>query len=329
MMPSELAPSPDPLPLPEGYDRHDPTTAELREAMTALAGERDWTRLTWAGFLESLVALGRTDIPLSRLVEGHVDALRILAEASVPARPDQLYAVWASRSHATGVTAQWQRDGLVLSGTLRFASGAGLVDRALVPVWLSEDRHLLLDVAVEDWPVDTSTWRTAAMAVSRSHTITLDGASVPSSACVGEECFYLGRPGFFLGGVGVAAVWAGGAARLTDLAVESCRAAPPSAARDQRLGDIRTELATAQAVILAASRKTPPYDGGSPRVLATEVRAAVAGAVRRLVAHARDLAGPAGLAYDLDLTRGIDDLDLYVRQQNPVSDAGYLGGLPG
>jgi hypothetical protein len=317
------------MPLPEGYDRHDPTTAQLREAMGSLAGERDWTRLTWPGLLDGLVALGRTDIPLSRLVEGHVDALRILAEAAVPPQPDQLYAVWASRSHATGLTARWEHDGLVLSGTVRFASGAGLVDRALVPVWLSEDRHLLLDVAVADWPVDTSAWRTSAMAVSRSHTVHLEEVTAPSSSCVGEEGFYLGRRGFFLGGIGVAAVWAGGAARLADLALEYCRTAPPSAARDQVLGHIRTELATAQAVILAASRKAPPYDGGSPRALATEVRAAVAGAARRLVAHVRDLAGPAGLAYELDLTRGIDDLDLYVRQQNPVSDAGYLGDLPG
>ena len=41
------------------------------------------------------------------------------------------------------------------------------------------------------------------------------------------------------------------------------------------------------------------------------------------------MAGPAGLAFDEDLTRAIHDLQLYVLQQNVDADELFLGGLDG
>lgn len=329
---SQLASFPEPFVLPPGYPRHSPTPQQTADAMWSLARERRWPELTWPELIEALIALGRTDVPLSRLVEGHIDAQRILTQAGGSPVPDSLYAVWASRSHATGITARRADDSWCLSGTLRFASGAGVVDRALLPVWLDADTHLLLDVEVGDWPVDESAWQTTAMVVSRSHTIVLADVSVSARAQVGDVGFYLGRPGFFPGGVGVAAVWAGGAARLADLVAQHLAGAPPSTRRSLRLGHLRTELATAHALVLTAGRALASAErSGSAgsvdglRALATETRAGVAAAVRRLVEQVRTVAGPAGLAYALDLTRAVDDLDLFVAQQNSDADAEYLG----
>ena len=39
------------------------------------------------------------------------------------------------------------------------------------------------------------------------------------------------------------------------------------------------------------------------------------------------LAGPAGLAFDEDLTRAVDDLAMFVAQQNEDGDAQWLGEL--
>ena len=133
-------PVPPVLALPAGYDRHAPEIPEQRAALGRLVAGWDWPARSWSELIEDLLALGRTDIPLSRLAEGHVDALRIIAQAGAEATPGALYGVWASRSQQTGIRASQPAtgDGLRLDGTLRFASGAGLLDRALVPVWLDD-----------------------------------------------------------------------------------------------------------------------------------------------------------------------------------------------
>jgi len=296
--------------------------------MAALAGELAWARLAWPDLLSGLVALGRTDIPLARLTEGHIDALRILAEAGTTPRAGSLYAVWASRSQSTGLSARRTGAGWELSGTLRFASGAGVVDRALIPVWPADDVHLLLDLDVSSWSADGSVWQTRAMQVSRSHTFTVTGELVPLSGQVGPPGFYLERPGFFPGGVGVAAVWAGGAARVFDL-VRGQGAARASASRAMRTGGVRIELASAQGLLVAAGETLQRGPLAGARDVSTLARAGVAAAVHRALAHLRQLAGAAGLAYQAELTRAVDDLDLYVRQLNPDSDAEWLGAGPG
>ena len=324
-------PLPAPLDLPDGHPRDDADPTVLAEAVRHLAAQRDWTALAWPELVVALEALGRTDVPLSRLTEGHVDALRIHAEAGTTPSAGCLYGVWASRSRGTGIRASRTDGGWRLEGTLRFASGAGLLDRALVPVWLDDETSMLVDLPVRDWPVDDSAWQTSAMRLSHSHTIPLDHDVTGDDVVqVGEEGFYLGRPGFFPGGVGVAAVWVGGAARVADLVRHHVGERPPSPPLQLRLGHLRTDLVAAASAVAAAAARLDTGDVPAPalQALATETRAVVGAAVRRLLDQARAVAGPAGLAYDGPLTHAIDDLDLYVRQQSTDGDALFLGGLP-
>lgn len=357
-----LVPAPAARTFPGAEHRHEFTTTELHDAMAHLAAEHDWASLDWPALLEALVALGRTDVPLARLTEGHVDAVRILGEAGASPVGGAMYGVWASRSHATGLRARRDDAGdgadgdaagggagggagegdeqaWILDGTLRFASGAGVLDRALVPVWLDESTSVLLDVAVDDWTPDTSMWRTGAMRLSHSHTIHLSERRLRARQ-IGPEGWYLGRAGFFPGGVGVAAVWAGLGARLVDLTVAATASAPPNPARAPRFGRMRTELAAALALVAVAGPRLTTLLADSPRGeavlaptelvaqvhdLSTEVRAGVATAVLRLAEESRRIVGPAGLAYDEDLTAALHDAELYLRQQNPDSDAAHLG----
>lgn len=322
---ADLGTYPHAHPLPPGYDRHHPSPTGTRQAVELMVAQSDWAALRWPDLFGGLAAVGRTDIPLARLTEGHVDALRILAEADRAPVPGSLYGVWASRSHRTGLVARPTAAGWSLSGTLRFASGAGIVDRALVPVWPNPHEHLLVDVDVTGWVADASQWQTRAMQVSRSHTFVLADHQVDRDAEVGDPGFYLGRRGFFPGGVGVAAVWAGGAARLLDLVLDHAASAAPSAGRSMRVGHVRIELAAAQALVVVAGEMLQTHSNPDLRQLSALTRSGVAAAVQRTVDHVRQLAGAAGLAYATDLTRAVDDLDLYVRQLNPDSEAEALG----
>lgn len=338
-VPTQLAtvPLPGPLELPPGHVREDEAPAALAAAVRHLAGQRDWAQLAWPELVNGLEALGRTDIPLSRLTEGHVDALRIHAEAGTQPFAGCLYGVWASRSRGTGIRARRAGAGWHLEGTLRFASGAGLLDRALLPVWLDDETSVLLDVPVDDWPVDDAAWQSSAMRQSHSHTIHLDH-DVPADAAqqLGKEGFYLGRPGFFPGGVGVAAVWVGCAARVADLVGAHLDGTVASPAVQLRLGHLRSDLVASASTVQAAAARLSGDGGigadslaarGQLQVLATETRSVVGASVRRVLDQAKAIAGPAGLAFDGPLTRSVDDLDLYVRQQSTDGDALFLGGL--
>ncbi|GAA3641011.1 hypothetical protein [Microlunatus ginsengisoli] len=330
---SIIAPLPAACRLPADYDRHGPSVAQQRRALLALVGDIDWPQRSWRELIELLLRLGRTDIALSRLAEGHVDALRILAQAGAAPRPPAtgagpaLYGVWASRSMRTGVSGRWCDDGrLRIDGTLRFASGAGLLDRALVPVWIDADHHLLVDLPTDGLPVDPSVWRTGAMAASRTYELRIAGAVAEPDQVVGAPDFYLDRPGFFPGGVGVAACWTGGAVRVVDLL--RSRHATVTPAQQRRLGTIRADLVAATAAVrLAAARldEILPTEPSDWQVLATEARLCAAAAIRRIIADARLLTGPAGVAMDDDLAHALPDLELYVLQQNADADAMLLG----
>lgn len=329
-MTSDPLAAPGAQPLPADYDRHVPDREALRRAMRQLITAADWAALTWSELMEALLALGRTDVGLGRLVEGHLDAVRIADQAGAEVEPKSLYGVWASRSGSTGVRAEVAGEELILNGTLRFASGAGVVDRALVPVWVSDDHHLLVDLDTTGLPVDTSGWQTEAMMVSHTHTVAVHDHRVPRCRVRGGSDFYLDRPGFFPGGVGVAAVWAGGISRVLDtlLAWVGDRRTPVI---DLRLGRIAVQRALAIAAVREGGRQLDTILAGTPsrddlQHLSTLVRAGVGAAVHAVLDDARTVAGPVGLAFDAPLTHAIADLDLYVRQQNTDGDAAYLGG---
>jgi hypothetical protein len=337
-------PYPAPRELPPRYPRHRPDLTQLRAAVLGLVDGPGWAGLSWRDLIEALLAIGRTDVPLARLSEGHVDAVRILGQVGRTPAPGALYGVWASRSQRTGVGARVAADGFVVDGTLRFASGTGVVDRALVPAWLDDEHHLLLDLDVADLPSDPTAWKTTAMELSRSHTVEIRHCEVAAAAQVGEVNFYLSRPAFFPGGVGVAACWAGGAARLADR-LHARLSGPVAPQLQARLGRIRTDLVVAAAAVRGAAdrldvllpRGWPRGDrgpavageGGDWQGIATEARAVVGDAVARVLEETRRIAGPAGLAFDEELGRARADLDLYVLQQSSDGDAFFLGARPG
>ncbi|MCW2756629.1 MAG: hypothetical protein JWO46_375 [Nocardioidaceae bacterium] len=314
--------APPALEEPVRFDRHAPTVEDLHGAVHRWT-PYDAASLAWPALVEHLVAVGRTDVPVARLVEGHVDALRIHQQAGTTPVPGSLYAVWASRSHSTGVRGTLDGEEWVLDGTLRFASGSGVVERALVPVWTGPDDHVLLDLDVRAWSFDDTVWHTRAMAPARSHETCLTADRV-SATQVGPVNFYLSRPGFFPGGVAVAAAWTGGALRVLDLLLGTVPAGRRSDGQSIRIGRIRTELAAMTAVLRQTALQ---LDDGveDPRLTSTTARAAVANGVRRVLVDVRSVAGPAGLAMDEDLTRAIDDLFLFVAQQNEDADALWLG----
>ena len=287
-----------------------------------------WTALaTWGG----------RDLSLARLAEGHTDALAILAEAGRTPVPGALYGVWASRSGGAAVRCERRAGRTMLDGTMRFCSGARLIDRALVvadpPSATAADR-VLLDVDLGEpgvVPVPGS-WCTAAMADADTLDVVFDAVPVAPDAQVGEPGWYVARPGFALGGGGVAAVWWGGAAGVLDRVLGRLAATPDRHAL-AHVGELHAALAGADALLQrtaalvdAAGTAAPPGAETVDVVLAVAtLRAEVERVAREVVDRAPRIVGPGPLSRDAGLARALSDLALYVRQHHAERDHAALG----
>lgn len=287
--------------------------ASMRHAVeSVVAATADVWTADWPDVVRALADVGALDLCLGRLVEGHADAMRILDQAGVSPQSG-VYGVWASRSAGTGLRATRDGEGWRLDGELRFASGIDVIDRALVPGWVDDEHHLLFDVAASDFVPDRDSWPTSAMDASRSFTCACDG--VPGGEPVGPTDFYLQRPGFAIGGLGPAAVWAGGVALVTEVTVHGVSRFPTTAHQRRRLGLV--EQARWQAEVAIRHAATAAERGGDDAAgEVSHARTAVADACDVVVAASAMIVGPGGLSTNTRLIRARDDLALYVRQHH-------------
>lgn len=264
--------------------------------------------------VHALVQTARVDLALARLVEGHADAVRILDQADERAQPG-VYGVWASRSVGTGVVGRFREGRWSIEGELRFASGVGLIDRALVPVWVDGSGHQLLDLSLDEgtFTGDPDTWRTVAMDASQSWTVQVD-TEAPITATVGPQDWYLARPGFVVGGLGVAAVWAGGAQLVLDLLVESGRRFAFSTGQLRRLGIVDQEAWQARTAVEHVAERLDQLTRNEAVLEVSRARTGAAEACERVIGEAGHIVGPGGLSRNERLVQALADLGIYVRQ---------------
>lgn len=292
------------------------TSAEaMRDAVRQVAAEH---AEVWVGPFDALVStltgLGRLDLCLGRLVEGHADAMRILDQAGATPRGG-VYGVWASRSAGTGVKASPDGHGWRLSGESRFSSGIDLIDRALVPGWVDDDTHLLFDVDATAVQPDRTSWHTSAMDASRSFTVGVDVAAREDDI-VGPSGFYLGRPGFAVGGLEVAAVWLGGAQCVLDEVVAGLRRFSPTAHQLRRVGAMEQAIWQARVAVDSVVRRLPDLHADALGRETAAARTAVVETCERVVDEAGRIVGPAGLSGNARLARTLADLTIYARQHH-------------
>lgn len=303
-----------------------------------------------------LSALGRSDLVVARLIEGHLDAVAILEEAGRPAVPGSLYGVWASASGGTGLTLgspdrrdpggcgeNRQESGPdatagVLSGLMRFCSGAPLLDRALTTCRDENGELLLLDIGVRGpklTPVPGS-WPALGMDASASVDVEVHDLAVDAAAVVGPPGFYLERVGLHLGGMGVAAVWLGGLQGLLDATLRVLGDRSPDDHAMAHLGAVTVAVESAAAALVSAAERLR----GGPADPVTKLsalpvaelarmalicRSAVEAAVEAGTRRLPRVVGPVALGRDADYAHRLADLEVFVRQHHGERDLARLG----
>ena len=308
---------------------------------------RGATLRTW----ETLATLAAVDLTLARVVEPHLDALAILEEAldeqgqerggtRLLADPPggRVWGVYAAEGPAR-LRAEHAPDGWVLDGPKAWCSLAGRVSHALVTAWVDADTRGLFAVDLRgpgvrvdggDRPGEAPAWVARGLAEVVSTGIDLD--AVPAEP-VGGPGWYLTRPGFAWGGVGVAAVWYGGAVAVARrLRAAAARRVPDQVALlhlgavDAALGGARALLAEAAALAdLSTVGTDRPVD--PPGTVAARVRQGVADAAAEVLDRTGRALGPGPLATEEEHARRVADLGLYLRQHHGERDLVHLGGL--
>jgi hypothetical protein len=309
----------------------------LRELLAG--GDLDLPDPGTGGTAERLVALfdlARTHpVAVARLAEAHTDAIAILHEAGRHPVAGALYGVWASVGpndvQLTNRSGNADAGAGCIDGTKPFASGLGVVDRALVT---ATDRRaagggsVLLDV-----PVGRSTvrahlddWTCDALRDSATGAAEFTGLAVDDADVVGAPGWYLGRVGFWHGACAPAACWAGAAAGLLEPA-ESLVDGDPH--RRAHLGALRSATWSMRALLSAAGREIDerPEDVAQARARAYALRWTVERLANDVLDRFGRAYGPRPFVRDEAVSQRWADTHLYLRQHHGERDLAAAGEL--
>ena len=289
--------------------------------------------------LSLLAAVGRGDLSVGRIFEGHVNAVYLIQKYAwqaqrmhleKTARQGGIFGVWNTDS--PGEPLRIEADMFV--GKKAFASGIDGLSHAIVTVGDRSGRQMYV-VPTEKLGVDRSWWRPLGMRASGSHVADFTGIPVQPEWRLGGMDAYLAQPWFSAGAIRFLAVQVGGMHAVLDTTTqhlnETERAANPyQAHRLARLGvAVETGYLWLERVAQAwsdvsAERMEQP----SARYLvasANGARVAIEEAALTVLEEAERAIGAAGMIAPHPFERLMRDLRTYLRQPNPDGAAAAFG----
>ncbi|EPR76709.1 Acyl-CoA dehydrogenase/oxidase domain protein [Leifsonia rubra CMS 76R] len=286
------------------------------------------TAILWS----ALATVAAADVTIARVVEPHLDALAIISQAraagltGMEAAEDSTWGVFASESpnsqlDAAQSTGDWQ-----LTGTKAWCSLAGSLSHALVTAHTGSSTRRLFAVALNQpgVAVREGEWHAKGLTEIPSGPVDfVTAAAVP----VGADDWYLQRPGFAWGGIGVAACWWGGAVGIARRAFSAARDREPDQIALMHLGALDVALHSARVALSAAAELVddPATDRITAKIVAHRTRTVVARVAEEVIVRVGHALGPGPLSLDPDHARRVADLQLYVRQHHAERDDVALG----
>lgn len=272
-----------------------------------------------------LAGVAAVDLTVARVAEPHLDALAILRQAGAPAAPDAVFGVYAAERAGLAVESRQQDGVTVLDGVKPWCSLAASLGSALVTAATPQGRRLFaIDLHDPGATALPGQWHARGLSAVESGDLRL--TAVPALP-VGAAGWYLERPGFAWGGIGVAACWYGGAVAVAQRLLQSTNGREPDQLALAALGEADRLLHGARLALAAAARQVDAGAavGAAGALLAARVRGIVATAAERVLILAGHALGPAPLTLDEQHARRVADLTVYLRQHHAERDDVRLG----
>lgn len=300
---------------------------ELGEELPA-PGRGETVRL-W----EALATLGAIDLTLARAVEPHLDARSILGQlpqppdlAAVGADGTSTWGVFAAEGPGVRVEATRRAGSWRLTGRKPWCSLAGRLSHAVVTARMSDGARQAFAVDLRSPGVSVVDAPWAARGLQQVPSGPIDLTEVPAVPIGGPQ-WYLDRPGFAWGGIGVAACWHGGAVGVARRLRTQAADREPDQIGLHHLGAVDVALHAARCVLADAAHRVDTGDtsGASGAVLAARCRQVVTGAAETALTRVAHALGPGPLAQEDEHARRVADLSLYLRQEHAERAQATLG----
>ncbi|EDL48060.1 acyl-CoA dehydrogenase family protein [Erythrobacter sp. SD-21] len=237
--------------------------------------------------LDALRFLGRANLSVVRLFEGHMNAVKLIAlygdERQRAAtfgeiRRGALFGVWGADDPGNPLTMVCVGEEIRLSGAKRFASGLGLVDRAIVIVSDGDGGpYMLLAPTSSTKRSDATGWTMAGMRATRSGRYDFRGLVLSADSHIGQKGDYLREPHFEGGIWRYCAAHLGGAEALylKLLAHLTARGRTDDLDQRRRVVACATALETCRLWLVRCAREIEGSDAGPDKatlaLLAREV----------------------------------------------------------
>lgn len=276
----------------------------------------------------ALAAVASADVALARTVEPHLDALGILAQAGVDVPDGSTWGVFAAEGPGVRLTATPSSvgdGGVVLDGTKPWCSLASSLSHALVTAHVGDDRQLFaVDLRQDGVTPHDDAWVARGMPDVPSGPVDFAGVAATP---VGGPGWYLTRPGFAWGGIGVAACWWGGAVGLARVLRDHAAQRPDAELPRVALGAVVADLADAEDAIADAARRIDCGTDTDWPLVAQVVRSRVRRAVDAVRTRVVQAVGPGPLTSDPAVAARVADLELYVLQDHGDRDLARIGRI--
>ncbi len=172
--------------------------------------------------LQTLWHIGRGNLSVGRLFEGHVNALQLVSWFGSKSQKERLFAdalsghlfgVWNTQA-GNGVSFGREQNGWKMSGSKTFCSGAPRVSRPVVTGELNGWQMAVVPMERVEVAFDSSWWRPLGMRASASFATDFSGAILGDEDLLGDANDYYAQPAFSGGAIRFCAVQLGGAASL-------------------------------------------------------------------------------------------------------------------
>jgi hypothetical protein len=273
--------------------------------------------------MQALRLIGRANLSLGRIFEGHVNAAKLLrryggqgALEGLP--PRALLGVWNTEPDPAEPV-RIDVDGR-LCGRKSFATGAGHLSHALITALnASGERQLVLVEAGDPRRADAAAWRVSGMRGTCSGTYDLTGLAAGGASRIGAPGDYLREPMFSAGAWRFAAVQLGGAERILSLLRgHMTAAAPPGAVAAARFAEALAEVRSAGLWVREAAGRAEAPDAGEDAIAVVLLtRRVVENAALAVMEAAARNVGTRAFFEDHPLDHACRDLALYLRQPAP------------
>jgi alkylation response protein AidB-like acyl-CoA dehydrogenase len=286
------------------------------------------------GAFDALRALGRANLSLARLFEGHMNAVKLVAlyggentlrEVAEAIEAGVLFGVWGADEPADPLGFDRREDTLVLTGTKRFASGLGLVGQAAVSAATPEGQQLLLVPADEAERCDHAAWSMGGMRATQSGRYDFAGIEVGGDALIGAPGDYKREPHFEGGIWRYCAAHLGAAEALYQAMLaqltERKRADDPNQQRRIVASAIAIESARLW-LLRAADEVEAPGAGAGKAALSLLAREATEDACRLVLENVERALGMAAHGEGSFIHRMTRDLRLFLCQAMPDAKRG-------